>query len=106
MGTGLPVNPILSSESGLSSPSKLKSGIPTLDKNKPDDIKIKKQTLKNSPTQKARNKVAAAKKNKLKMTPCGCCGRFHFPRQCRGREHPKWKNFQCTTRNGYGHPPS
>ena len=69
--TGLPINSIVRSDSGLSSSTKLKSGSPALDKNKPDDLKIKNQTLKNSPTQKVRNKVAATKKSKLKMTPCG-----------------------------------
>ena len=63
---GLPINSILSSETGLSPIPELKSEIPILDKNKPDDLRIKKQTLKNSPTQKVRNKVAATKKKNSK----------------------------------------
>ena len=73
---------------------------------KPENLKISKQTLKNSPEQKIKNRIAATKKTKLQMTPCGWCGKFHFPRQCREKGHPKWKIFRCSTCQGCGHPPA
>ena len=78
----------------------------TDDLSKPENLNLKKQTLENSPQQKIKNKVAATKKNKLKMTPCGWCGKFHFPHQCKDKVHPKWQSYRCKICYGKGHPPS